>query len=626
MKHPPVVLAALLLLLMAVLAGGSVRRESIALDEVAHLGAGVSYLQKLDLRMNQEHPPLAKALSAVPLVLRGVRADYSDVSWSFSHRGMFNAYMGQWVWGHSVALRWNDPYTTVFWARVPMLLLTLALGACIFLFASRLGDPWGGLLCLAAYVSTPAFLVFGPLILSDVPVTFFVLLTLWAFAALWRNPSRRCMVWFGLAFGGALLTKFSAGILFFAFLAFRLSLRWAPVPEIPADPAELQSWRKVRARYFWRGILLAAITVYAVYFVLSLNQPSDSLALLGHNFAALVLRRILLPAWLFLRSVGFFLLTSRRPTFVLGHNYTHGVWFYFPVIFALKSTLAFLVMLLLTLIVVMIARPKATSFGWVPKEMKFHWRAVWTFLLTFLTFCMISPMTISIRHFTIPIMLVILLMAPVPRVLAHLRESGWQPVRFVMAAYFVLALVSLATMVRAYPYYMPFLNSLGFGRPAYTLVNDSNLDWDQALPDVNRFAQQHGISRVLLDEYGFIDTTVYVPNSVFWNCQTPAPSDAGQWAVVSASMIEDAHNCLWLMQFPHTAIAAGGMYAFQLPNVFPPVGAPNGPPLPSARREIPGPPGMDGRVIFLRCIHDPNQLKPTMDAVMAEYEASRKKH
>ena len=76
MKQVPPALAALLLMLMAILAGGAALRESITVDEVAHIGAGVSYLQKLDLRLNQEHPPLAKVLAAVPLVLRGVRADY----------------------------------------------------------------------------------------------------------------------------------------------------------------------------------------------------------------------------------------------------------------------------------------------------------------------------------------------------------------------------------------------------------------------------------------------------------------------------------------------------------------------------------------------------------------------
>lgn len=68
------VLAVALLVLMAVLAGGAALRESVTFDEVAHIGAGVSYLQKFDLRLNEEHPPLPKILAALPLVVRGTRA------------------------------------------------------------------------------------------------------------------------------------------------------------------------------------------------------------------------------------------------------------------------------------------------------------------------------------------------------------------------------------------------------------------------------------------------------------------------------------------------------------------------------------------------------------------------
>src|SRR5881394_4597766 len=85
-------LAVLLLAFMAVLAGGAARRESVTVDEVSHIGAGVSYLQRLDLRMNPEHPPLAKVLAAIPLVIRGVRADYNHISWTFSEK-FFPAYM-----------------------------------------------------------------------------------------------------------------------------------------------------------------------------------------------------------------------------------------------------------------------------------------------------------------------------------------------------------------------------------------------------------------------------------------------------------------------------------------------------------------------------------------------------
>ena len=112
---------------MFVLAGGAVLRESVTIDEVAHIGAGVSYLQKLDLRFNEEHPPLAKVLAALPLVARGTRADYSGTIWNVS-QDFFPAYLGQWIFGEYVLTRWNQPGSTLAWARLPMLLLTIALG------------------------------------------------------------------------------------------------------------------------------------------------------------------------------------------------------------------------------------------------------------------------------------------------------------------------------------------------------------------------------------------------------------------------------------------------------------------------------------------------------------------
>ena len=85
--------AVLLLALMAVLAGGAALRESVTIDEVTHIGSGVSYLQKLDLRMNAEHPSLPKVLAALPLVIRGVHADCTHPSWSFGVK-FFSSVLG----------------------------------------------------------------------------------------------------------------------------------------------------------------------------------------------------------------------------------------------------------------------------------------------------------------------------------------------------------------------------------------------------------------------------------------------------------------------------------------------------------------------------------------------------
>jgi len=617
--------AALLLILMAVLSGAVALRESITVDEVAHIGAGVSYLQRLDLRMNEEHPPLAKILAAAPLVFRGVHADYSSVPWTFSDK-FFQGTLGEWSWGHQVALRWNDPRPTLTSARTPMLLLTLLLGLVLYILGTRLGNGWGGLLSLAAYVSTPAFLVFGPLVLTDVAVTLFCVLTMWTFADMWRNPSRNTLLWFGLSFAGAVLSKFSSGILLFGFLAFSLSLRRFPLPTQPSDRAELLPWRRLRSRCLWKGIGLAALIVYAVYFVLSWHQPTDSLARLGSSVPALILRRLLMPPWLYLRGLLIFVLQSRRATFILGRPYAHGVWFYFPVLFVLKSTLAFLVLLLVALAVAFKVNRTAFSKPAIPPEFSFHWRALWTFLFVFVAACILGGLDISIRHFTVPIALVILALSLLPRVLEELRGSGWAPAQAVAALVAVVACASVGTAVREYPNYFPFVNSLGFGRPAYTLVNDSNLDWNQALPQAQAFVERHGWQHVLIVEYGFSDPTVYIPGAEFWDCQQPRPSDAGRYVIVSAGMIEDGSNCLWLMNYSHEALAGGSMYALQLPAAIPSAGAPGGPPLPGAFRTFGGiKTPFDFRRIFFDCVRDPNQLQPTFDRIMAAYIQSQKK-
>lgn len=622
--------AVVLLTLMAVLAGGAAMRESATFDEVAHLGAGVSYLQKLDYRMNEEHPPLAKMLAAAPLVIHGVRADYSDVSWTFS-KGLFSSMLGEWSWGHQLLMRWNDPRSTLLWSRFPMLLLTLAFGWVLYAFGSRLGGQWGGLLCLACYVSYPAFLAFGPLILTDLAVTLFCVLSVWFFAEMWRTPNRATALRFGLALAAALLSKFSSGLLFFGFAGFILSLRWFPLADQPKDPDSLREWRRVRRKYLRTGVLWAALIVYATYFVISWNQPTSSLQRLGSGALALIFRRLLMPPWLYLRGLALFVLMSSRPTFILGHAYAHGVWFYFPVLFMLKSTLSFLALLVLAGLAAYVAKVRLRGTllheSIVPAELQFHWRALWVFLAIFVAACLLSRLDLSIRHFMLPISLIILLLAPLPRMLHLLDNAGWRPARITASFVVLLACASVATAARAYPYYIPFLNSFSLGKPGYTLVNDSNLDWNQSLPEAEDFVRKHGLKDVLLGEYGFSDPSVYVSGARFWNCQQPSATDAGRWTIVSASLIEDGHNCLWLMNYPHEALAGGSMYALKLPPVIPAVGQQGGPPPESAFKSIGGAPaGLDMQQIFYDCAMDPSQLQPTLDRMMAQFAQTQNKH
>jgi hypothetical protein len=87
------------------------------------------------------------------------------------------------------------------------------------------------------------------------------------------------------------------------------------------------------------------------------------------------------------------------------------------------------------------------------------------------------------------------------------------------------------------------------------------------------------------------------------------PSEAGQWVIVSASMIQGGHNCLWLMSYPHEALAGGSMYAISLPPELPRAGEPGGPPLPESQYEIFGfKSDVDVRLLFLDVIRHPEKV------------------
>jgi hypothetical protein len=600
-------LACLLLALMGLLAGGAALRESVTWDEVAHIGAGVSYLQKLDLRLNEEHPPLPKVIAAIPLILRGTRADYAHISWTNSAQFLPHAFFGEWVFGEWLLARWNDPARTLAWARLPMLLLTLILGWVVFAYARKIGGDWGGLLCLSAYVSSPTFIVFGPLVLTDLAVTLFCLLTLWQFANLWREPSRKYAFRFGICLAAALLSKFSSGVLFFAFGAFALSTRFRALPELPRTKSELRVWRRLRWRWTLKGIALAAIVVYCFYFFFSLNQSTDALYLIGHGAAWVPVRRLLMPPWLFLRGFLLFAITSSRPTFILGHGYLHGVWFYFPVLLALKSPLGFLGLLALLLALALEQKRHPQRLSAIPRAEALRWRVLWISLAVFAAACMAGRLTISIRHFSVPLILLIVMLAPLPRMIQNLRREArsWTRAAAVLAA--LLAASSLASVARAYPNFFPFLNALTWSHPVYWWASDSNVDWNQALPEVRRFADQRGLKVLDLDQYGSNDPTLVVPQARLWDCQQPTPDDANQWVVVSSNMILDSHNCSWLMLYPHEMLAGGSMWAVRLPPAIPPAGTPGGPPPASERKQILGWP-QDMRAPTINLSQHPEKL------------------
>jgi len=99
-------------------------QESAIMDELAHIPAGYSYLKYQDMRINPEHPPLLKDISALPLLFLDLKFPENSKSWAADING-------QWDLGWEFLYKsGNNPDEILFWARLGPIVLTLLFGPC----------------------------------------------------------------------------------------------------------------------------------------------------------------------------------------------------------------------------------------------------------------------------------------------------------------------------------------------------------------------------------------------------------------------------------------------------------------------------------------------------------------
>jgi len=151
-----------------------------------------------------------------------------------------------------------------------------------------------------------------------------------------------------------------------------------------------------------------------------------------------------------------------HPGFLLGEYSDHGWRYYFPVAFALKTTIPFLVLTCL-------------SFGWA---VWCAWRGDKRYLVILLPIviyggsAMFADINIGIRH--------LLPLFPFLFMLAGVLVDHWLGTRRNRIALMVVVLIfvfCIEESVRAYPNYIPYMNQLTSTRPHWMLLSDSNIEW-----------------------------------------------------------------------------------------------------------------------------------------------------
>jgi len=530
--------AALLLVLFLQLAF-SVQRNSITWDEDDHIYSGYMSWRHADFGLNPEHPPLVKMVASIPLLNMQLKMPALQDRF-FKHE----AFLG----GKDFLFK-NDANAMLFRARLAVSFFTLLLALLVFLAAQEMFGTPAAFIALALLAFDPNLLAHGAVVGTDAALSCFMFASVYAFYRYVKLPSLRRLIVVGIATGLALASKHT-GILVFPML-FLLSLcevfRAGRIPQPPGSNSPTSPHLSAAKRAQRLAIALVAISAVALTvlwasygfryqardegrqlnpplatFVQGLSRPHDVQLLQA------VARFHLLPESYIYGLADVRIMSDFYTSFLLGKIYPHGVWFYFPVAFVIKSSLSFL--LLLVLSIWAIASKRLTA-----------WREI-LFLtippIFHLLIAMSSGMNIGVRHI-LPMYLFLSVL---------IGGAAWQLIRHNRSwAYVVVALLIFQAIStsRAYPAYLAYANELWGGPPrVHDLLSDSNSDWAQQLKSVKRYLDQHGIKDCWFVYFGegVIDDTYYgIPckplptqDSAWVNEQIYAPPSIDGTVLVSA--------------------------------------------------------------------------------------------
>ena len=473
-------IAAALLGLLAVLLVTSVRQESQTFDESTHLYAGFEYWKHGDFGVNPEHPPLAKMLAALPVLTMG--KEPPPLPYPYFKMSDFI--------GGSRFLYSGDADALLLRGRMMMALFSLVLAWLVYSAAGEIFGPLAGLIALGLFVFEPALLSNSALVTTDLPVTCCFFATFYAFYRFLKLPTWRRLALCAIAAGLAVSVKHSGALLvpilvllgLADYIVHHFPTRFLPDVDEEEEPVHLNlpqmagavavlclfAWGSLWAVYGFRY----AARPGQLAMIPTLAQYAAGLTPLKHWEITFFAQHHLFPEAYLYGWTDIMARTTDQPAMVFGHILPKGVWYFFPGVFLIKSTLTLIILLLLAPFAGVFGRRREFLFFTIP-------------VAFFMTISIASMLNLGVRHILPIYPFCIVLAAAAAAVLAVRSIAG-------CAAIGALLVFMAVSSLHAYPDYLAYSNEV-FGGPANTwrIVSDANDDWGQGLKWTKSYVDQH---------------------------------------------------------------------------------------------------------------------------------------
>jgi len=478
----------------------SVRQESQTWDEGDHIFAGYRSWTNADFGLNPEHPPLVKLVATVPLLRLPLQTpklqDREFKTEAFLDGRDF--------------LYQNDADMILFRTRIAAALFTLLLGLIVFVATREMFGTGAAFIALTLLVFEPNLLAHGAVVTTDVGLSCFMFGSIYAFYRYVKAPSPARLIIVGVAAGLALAAKHT-GLLVFPMLTLLALCEVVRNREVKGWGREAigktaRPAGRLAVALIITGLIAAGL-LWACYGFRYSARPAGlamnpSLADYTQKLKPHEAKTVLtLARWRMLPESYLYGLTDVRwvadsmQTYVLGKVYPHGVWFYFPVAFVIKSTLPFLILLLLA--VVAIATRKLNQ-----------WREILFLTIPpalFLAVSMSSGLNIGVRHILpLYVFFSVLIGGAASAFIRSDRRWGY--------AIALLLVIHAVSSLRVFPTYLAYANEL-WGGPAntYKYLTDSNTDWAQQLKATKQYLDKRGVKEcwIAYFAHGLVDPAYY---------------------------------------------------------------------------------------------------------------------
>jgi hypothetical protein len=536
------ILVFILLLIMFFTSILSVKDEALTFDELSHIPAGYSYLSQRDFRINPEHPPLIKDISAVPLL-------FMDLNFPEDHPSWENEVNSQWWFGNQFIFKsGNDADMITFWAKMPMILVLMFLGWFLFIFTRKFFGNKVALMTLFIFSFSPTFIAHGRLVTTDIGAALGVIMTTYFWLEFLKNPNRKNIVLAGIFFGISMLFKFSMALLipFLAIIVLAYALIKNPFKN------KLKSTLKYLSFSVLAGVIALVFIIWPVYQFHVSNYPpekqlSDTQEILASSPAKSLSS---FCVWMadkpVLRSVGHYffglLMATQRTSFgntvyFMDSVSGTGWWHYFPTVYFLKIPLAFHILSLISLLFLLFSIRRRFWYNikeWISDH--FVEFSMVVFLAIYWSTSMIGSLNIGVRHVipTFPF-IYILVSLGIVRLSEKIKKPSFKKV-FSFLIFFLLFWYASSSL-NCFPYYISYFNEVSGGcMEGYKYVVDSSFDWGQDLKRLSNFVEENNIEKIKIDYFGGSDIEYYLGDK--FEKFDPKSGPQKGWLAISATLLQ----------------------------------------------------------------------------------------